>query len=134
MVAELDDITESYEWGCFDSDVSGADGLDIGTGLQNSLDIVEGCSDTNCAAYMSLNAVKEGYTDWYLPSRYKLSEMSNTIGSGGSQGNIGSFENNHYWSSSESSNTKAWAVLFNWGSPSKRGKTNSHRVRVIRDF
>jgi hypothetical protein len=68
LVAALDDITESYEWGCFDSDVSGADGLDIGTGLQNSLDIVEGCSDTNCAAYMSLNAVKEVYTDWYLPS------------------------------------------------------------------
>jgi len=78
--------------------------------------------------------VSEGYTDWYLPSFDELVEMYSTIGQGGSEGNIGGFENNWYWSSSEGSNNGAWAVSFGNGGSLSYSKVNTYRVRVIRAF
>jgi hypothetical protein len=149
LVAALEDITEGsnmgsygipegFEWGCFASSVSGADGYAIGTGYQNTLDI----SAQNCqteqggitAAQAALNYETEGYTDWFLPSRYELVEMYNTIGNGG---NIGGFETiyiPHYWSSSESNNTNAWLVNFSSGYTYVSNKNLSLRVRVVRAF
>ena len=54
LVAALEDLTEGatdpyglgfgYEWGCYFENVSGADGAAIGTGYQNTMDIVnQGC-------------------------------------------------------------------------------------------
>ena len=68
LVAAMEDLGE-YEWGCSGTSISGADGQVIGTGYQNTLDIVSGCSETYTAAFNALNASTEGYTDWYLPSR-----------------------------------------------------------------
>ena len=85
-----------YEWGCYEESVNGADGQAIGTGYQNTLDIVnQGCTSRNggiTAAQAALDAEINGYSDWYLPSRDELKEMYNTIGKGGPEGNIGGFE------------------------------------------
>ena len=101
LVAALEDLG-SFEWGCHGTSISGADGQAIGTGYQNTLDIVEGCPDANSAAFNALNATIESYTDWYTPSIDELIEMYNTIGKGGPEGNIGGFSSSWYWSSSES--------------------------------
>ena len=145
LVAAMEDLTDGatidaygnpeYQWGCYGTSISGADGQAIGTGLQNTLDIVSGCSETPIAASEALAYESEGYTDWYLPSRYELLEMYNTIGNGGLEGNIGGFSSSSwYWSSSEYNNYYAWYVNFNNGYTGNASKTNAGRVRVIRAF
>jgi hypothetical protein len=140
LVAALEDIGQ-FEWGCYGSNVSGADGQSIGTGYQNTLDIVaENCQTENggiTAAQATLDYETEGYTDWYLPSIDELVEMYNTIGNGGSEGNIGGFETSdyyYYWSSSEYSSNSAWCVFFNDGGTGGSNKLSSLRVRAVRAF
>jgi hypothetical protein len=135
LVAAQEDLEGFYDWGCDGTDIAGADGHAIGTGYQNTLDIVSGCSETNTAAFNALNSTTEGYSDWYLPSRDELVEMYNTIGNGGPEGDIGGSEINVYWSSSEYDNDYAWLVDFNNGVPMFfGGKGYTTRVRVIRAF
>ena len=134
LVAAIEDLEGTYEWGCYETSLSGADGQAIGTGYQNTLDIVAGCSDVNIAAFNALNSTTEGYTDWYLPSKDELLEMYSTIGNGSPEGDIGGFVY-YYWSSSENDNYSAWQVNFyNGDSNSNSPKVNNYRVRVIRAF
>jgi len=153
LVAAMEDLTEGatdpygwgfngYEWGCYQQEVNGADGTAIGTGLQNTMDIInQGCSTENggiTAAQAALDAEINGYSDWFLPSIDELVEMYNTIGNGGPEGNIGGFETSdwpYYWSSSEPGNSDAaWGVYFGNGYSGYHNKTNTYRVRVIRAF
>lgn len=145
LVAAMEDLTEGatidsednfgYQWGCFATWLSGADGQAIGTGYQNTLDIVAGCLETPIAASEALAYQSEDYSDWYLPSLDELNEMYNTIGPAGLEGNIGGFSSNWYWSSSESNNYGAYDIDFGDGSTGNfSSKTKIVRVRVIRSF
>ena len=152
LVAAVEDLTEGatdtngfgfngYEWGCFFENVSGADGQAIGTGYQNTMDIVsQGCVTENggiTAAQAALDAEVNGYIDWYLPSIDELNDMYNTIGPGGLESNTGGFDisvNSYYWSSSEINNMTAWGVYFDNGVAELSSKNNARRVRVIRAF
>ena len=137
LVAAMEDLGP-YEWGCYGTGIAGADGQAIGTGYQNTMDILnQGCSTESggiTAAQAALDAAINGYSDWYLPSKDELIEMYNTIGNGGSQGNIGGFSNVWYWSSSEADYNFAWPVYFNNGYPNSNSKDLTYRVRVIRAF
>jgi len=136
LVAALEDIGQ-FEWGCYGTELSGADGQAIGTGYQNTLDIVSGCSETPIAASEALAYESGGYSDWYLPSLDELYEMYNTIGNGGPEGNIGGFSDFWYWSSSEGGNSSAnfaWGVYFNFGATTNGYKSLSPRVRAVRAF
>jgi hypothetical protein len=154
LVAALEDITEGsnmglygtpegFEWGCYGTSVATAyQNLAIGTGLENTEAIVsQNCQTVNggiTVAQATLNYATEGFTDWFLPSRYELEEMYNSIGGGGAEGNIGGFETNDYaiyWSSSESNNNYAGVVsVSNGGTPTNRTKYDSLRVRAVRAF
>jgi hypothetical protein len=152
LVAALEDLTEGatdpygydfngFEWGCFFENVSGADGQAIGTGYQNTMDIVsQGCVTENggiTAAQVALDTEVNGYSDWYLPSIDELNEMYNTIGPVGLESNIGGFEisvNSYYWSSSEINHMTAWGVYFDNGDVELSSKNNTRSVRVIRSF
>jgi len=139
LVVAMEDLEGSYEWGCDGVEVNGADGIIIGSGYQNTMDIVnQGCSTENggiTAAQAALDIEINGYSDWYLPSKGELNEMYNTIGKGGQEGNIGVFTGNWYWSSSESGDNIAWIVHFDNGANYFGGsKSSSRRVRVIRAF
>ena len=133
LVAAIEDIGE-YPWGCYETLISGAEGETIGTGYQNTIDIFEGCSEINTAAFNAVNLNIEGYTDWYLPSIGELEEMYYTIGYGGSEPNIGGFQNNWYWSSSQNSLYGAADVNFGNGNVSGGNKSVSYSVRPIRSF
>ena len=132
LVAAMEDIEGTYEWGCFGTSISGADGTSIGTGLQNTLDIVaQNCQTENggiTAAQATLNYETEGYTDWFLPSKDELLEMYNSIL------NQGEFEDSSYWSSSENYEDFAWVVLFYDGEMDYHNKSGQTRVRPIRSF
>ena len=111
MVAATEDIG-SFPWDCILTEISGADGQSIGTGYQNTLDILAGCTETPIAASEALAYESEGYSDWYLPSKDELVEMYNSIGNVSAEGNLGGFVNDYYWSSSEYNDLYAWIVNF----------------------
>jgi len=135
LVAAMEDLGQ-FEWGCYGTSIVGADGTAIGTGYQNTLDIVAGCSEIPIAASEALAYESEGYSDWYLPSWHELIEMYNTIGNGGPEGNIGGFQNSYYWSSSEYISIDAFNIYFADGVSNFYyfGKYYTYRVRVIRAF
>ena len=140
LVAAMEDIEGTYEWGCYVTDLNGNNSSvspelqAIGTGYQNTLEIVAGCSETPIAASEALAYESGGYSDWYLPSKDELIEMYNTIGQGSPEGNIGGFNISSYWSSSEYSSSGACNVNFSDGISYNYLKSSPSRVRVIRAF
>jgi len=138
LVATQEDLEGTYEWGCYAEYVDGADSKWIGSGLQNTMDITnQGCVTENggiTAAQAALDAEINGYNDWFLPSKDELMEMYSTIGQGGTEGNIGGFENVWYWSSSEYNSYYAWYVDFIYGGTGDDDKDYTGWVRIIRAF
>ena len=138
LVAAQDDLEGTYEWGCYQEDVDGADSKWIGSGLQNTMDITnQGCQTENggiTAAQAALDADLGGYSDWYLPSIGELYQMYIAIGQGSENVNIGGFVNDWYLSSSEANFYYAWVVNFGNGRTGYDYEGNAVRVRVIRAF
>ena len=66
--------------GCQEINLSNANEQVIGSGLQNSLDILAQCSETPTASSEALNFENEGYTDWFLPSFDETQEMYFQLG------------------------------------------------------
>jgi hypothetical protein len=118
----------SAAWGCVGTLLTGANGQAIGTGLQNSLDIVAECSTAGIAAKLCLDLSEGGYTDWYLASRFELLKLyENRVA-------IGGFLNLQYWSSSQFDANNAWRLDFSIGQQGGTMKDNSAVVRPIRSF
>jgi len=118
-------------WGCYSygATISGADGTAIGTGNQNTIDIMTGCNEAGIAARLCGDLVLGGYSDWYLPSKDELNKLYiNRVV-------IGGFANSRYWSSSEFSGSDAWDqdFLYN-GNQYNEPKYIGFIVRAVRVF
>lgn len=118
-------------WGCDGADLAGANQSVIGSGFQNTIDILAGCSQSNIAARICDNLVFNGYSDWYLPSSEELLKILTSD-------NIGNFantyySNSYYWSSTEVSATSARLVTVN-STFANPNKSNQNRVLAIRSF
>jgi hypothetical protein len=111
--------------------VSGADGTAIGTGTQNTIDIVAqsgNVSATSAAVYCS-DLVSGGYSDWFLPSKDELNEIYvNRVDL-----NTG-FASDLYWSSSEFNANAAWYQAFTAGFQYYDIKSTTGYVRPVRAF
>ena len=126
--------------------VSGADGTAIGTGYQNTLDIVAQIGNvaaTSAAVAALAYRGPENLSDWFLPSRYELNELCkyarNTTNCSGAGGTLRTgFTINYYWSSSQAAGSSAWASLIHptlgSGTGSSRDKPSRHYVRPVRAF
>ena len=113
LIAATEDQTSGYdedgaEWGCSNgTEISGADGTAIGTGAQNTLDILARCSEDGIAAKLASDyeVTVDGvtYDDWFLPSKDELKKICENIGPGNmlGLGNVGGFIDDLYWSSTE---------------------------------
>jgi hypothetical protein len=136
LIAAPSDQSTGAEWGCYGTEISGADKTTFGAGAQNTIDIEAGCITSGIAADICSNLNLGGYGDWFLPSRNELHEMGLNIGQGNSLGlgNIGSFSDNDYWSSTQSGDNWAWKQNFSNGSGTTSSKNNSKYVRAIRVF
>lgn len=134
------DFTGFYQWGCFkvsttgpipgDTDfVDGADGTAIGTGPQNTADIVVGCEEEGIAAKVAHNYWLNGFHDWFLPSKDELALLCQQ------QASVGGFASEEYWTSTETTETSA--AVQHFGQPCDQGneaKYESNRIRFIRQF
>jgi len=116
------------QWGCEGTLISGADGTAIGTGAQNTIDIMNGCSEAGIAARLCGDLVLGGYSDWYLPSKDELNKLYiNRVA-------IGGLVNVHYWSSTESISIFAFAQNLNNGEQGDPYKSLFLSVRAVRSF
>ena len=132
LEAAPSDQSTGVEWGCYGTTISGADGMEVGTGAQNTIDIEAGCSTDGTAADICANLSLNGYTDWFLPSIYELNLMHVNL----MQYSVGGFAvDNLYWSSSEYDKDKSYYYLFSFsGNRGRNDKFASHRVRAARAF
>lgn len=124
------DQSVNIEWGCSGTNLPGAQGWDFGSGLQNTIDIIDGCPSSNIAARIADNFEHGGYSDWFLPSKSSVDEMYQVLFLNGQ----GSFALDVYWTSTEASSISAWAYNFYSGGPIVNNKVVNYRVRAIRAF
>ncbi len=128
LIAAPSDQSTGAEWGCYGTTINGADGTAIGTGAQNTIDIVAGCTTAGIAAKLCADLVLGGYSDWYLPSKDELNQLYiNRVA-------IGGFASNGYWSSSEYGNGLAWGQGFVDGGQYGLYKYSTYYVRAVRAF
>jgi hypothetical protein len=133
----------NYEWGCYGTLISGADGIVIGTGNQNTIDIKVGCTEAGIAPDNCTNLTIGEYRDWFLPSKDELNliwtNLADSDGDGNNNGpsdpnNLGGFASGNYWSSTELDSSFSWAQNFRIGSQDHNIKTNLLYVRAVRAF
>jgi hypothetical protein len=117
------------QWGCYGTEISGADATAIGSGSQNTIDIMTGCSTAGIPARLCGDLVLGGYSDWYLPSKDELIKLYlNRVA-------IGGFGNYGYWSSSEGVNFLiAWGIDFSNTYLDCYSKNGLGGARAVRAF
>jgi len=121
----------SAVWGCNGTLISGADGTAVGTGAQNTADILAGCNEAGIAARLADNYVLNGYTGWFLPSKDELNllyEQRDVVG-GFAVGIVS------YTSSTENGTSGRWNQYFSSGiQDESASKGFPLIVRAIRSF
>ena len=136
LVCAVGDLPNS-EWGCYGTTISGADGIAIGTGAQNTIDIEAGCGTANIAADRCANLSLNGYNDWFLPSKDELNQMYQNkaaINATATLNGGSDFASSSYWSSSEYNLNIAWEQSFGTGNQYGTYKTYTLYVRAVRAF
>jgi hypothetical protein len=136
LIAAKFDQSTGIRWDNGISIATGATGIAVGTGRANTIKIIRAQGAGAYAAKLAANLVKEGYSDWFLPSKDELDLMFKNIGPGAAAPltNIGGFEYlSNYWSSSED-NGGVWDQHFGTGQPNFSSKDNKFPVRAVRAF
>lgn len=129
LIATTSDQSSGAIWGCSGTAIPGADGTALGTGNQNTIDIMAGCATAGISARICGDLVLNGFSDWYLPSKDELNKLYiNRVA-------VGGFGSGNYVSSSEVDNVNVWYQAFSNGSQlSNGGKASGFSVRAIRAF
>ena len=127
-------------WGCYGVSISGAGGSAIGTGNQNTIDIMNGCGEefnttlAGIAARICGEKTSYPYSDWHLPSLDELNQLYiNRVAIGGFNTNASGFSA-WYWSSTEYNANNAIFKDFYNGSQSYNGKESQLKFRPVRYF
>lgn len=121
------------EWGCYGTLINGANAEKVGSGKQNTKDILAGCTSYfSFAAKSCDDLVVDSYEDWYLPSIEELLLMHRELYAQ----SIGEFSANEYWSSTQNYSLSAWKVDFATGEKANNSNKSNKGilVRAIRSF
>lgn len=124
---------KSRHFGDHHDRVVNARGDGIGAGEMNTTLIIAQLTDDdisgNFAAKVSANFQVDGYGDWYLPSKAELNTMYEL------REQIGGFENDMYWSSTEFNAGFCWVQNFKgYGGQYTQNKSSDFAVRCVRRF
>ena len=142
ITSSSDQSEHAVDWGCRDglwggSAIPNAAGTAIGTGNQNTIDIMAGCTKAGIAARLCGDLVLGGYSDWYLPSKDELDRVNdNKAALSGFDKTEVYWSSSQYWTSGSSSNYghDAWVQDFadgqQYGGDAKMGP----HVLAIRSF
>jgi hypothetical protein len=128
LEAAPQDQSTGAPWGCYGTDLVGADGRLLGTGAQNTADIIAGCPEEGIAAKIASDYSLNGYSDWFLPSYSELDVLD------ANKAFVGYFADGEYWSSTEGSSTFAYHVTFGEFFQLNNDKLGTRRVRAVRAF
>jgi DUF1680 family protein len=131
------DQSAGAPWGCFRRFVAGARGAEVGTGKQNTADILASCSDPAAAAVLCANLSVNGVRGWFLPSRDELALMQRNLKAAG-VGHLfdtGAPDNVTYWTSTQATADMAHHIDFSdAGRQHYDDKDFPRRVRAIRQI
>lgn len=131
------DQSAGAKWGCFRTQIQGARGTAIGTGRQNTLDMLAACGDAGTAAQLCSTLDVRGVKGWFLPSRDELVQMYKALRATNVAdfGDRGVADNFSYWASSQLTADMAAHVDFaDLGRPHFDDKDFPRRVRAVRAF
>jgi hypothetical protein len=115
-------------WGCMGVPIPGADGTALGTGNQNTIDIIATCTAAGIAARICSDLVTGGYSDWFLPSKDELAKLYLN------KDLIGGFASENYWSSTEYNYANSYYHMFSSGTQYYGGRDYNGHVRAVRTF
>ena len=131
------DQSAGAKWGCFRRAIEGARGTSIGTGFQNTNEIVAACGDRDNAASLCASLSLNGFADWFLPSRDELAVMYTNLKATGVSdfGTRGVADNFSYWTSTQQTTDMANHIDFaDLGRQHYDDKDFPRRVRAVRAF
>ena len=134
LIASIADLNTAIQWYNGINGDTGATGTALGTGQANTTTIVTSQGTLGsyaallCVDYTNTDTGTGAYSDWYLPSKDELNNLylNKTV--------IGGFSTGGYWSSSEDTDSLAWAQDFNNGTWPATGKNTTLHVRAVRAF
>lgn len=122
---------EEVQWGEKGTDIPGADRTPVGTGMQNTEDLVRfQKADSEYAAALCSGLSVKKYDDWFLPSKDELRLMCELL----SGDDIEGVRFVSYWSSSERGDYNAWVNFFLAGQDATHNKELKFSVRAVRAF
>ena len=129
------DQSAGAKWGCFRTPIAGARGTAIGTGKQNTQDMLAGCAERGTAADLCATYQLNGVGGWFLPSRDELAQLYRALKARdlGDFGDRGAADNVSYWASSQQTTDMASHIDFaDNGRQHSDDKDFPRRVRAIR--
>jgi hypothetical protein len=131
------DQSAGAKWGCFRRAIEGARGTAVGTGMQNTRDMLAACTERGGAADLCATLTVNGVSGWFLPSRDELALMYRNLKASG----LGDFrdggaaDNVSYWASSQLTADMAAHIDFaDQGRQHFDDKDFPRRVRAVRAF
>lgn len=119
-------------WGCLGKNVSTQDS--IGSGAINTGNILVACDSVNILARKCSEYYKNGFGDWYMPSRLEAAELLSKAN------NVGLTPGTYYWTSSQANATEAYIqgrvnnAVQTKSEPKQNGPTPNKALRAIRKF
>ena len=137
LISSVTDQSFSAAWGCPPLIVDGADGIAIGTGAQNTLDILATCNTAGIAADICDKLDQNDFSDWFLPSKEELNVLYQNRDKVNETSLVNSgsvLEVTEYWSSSHENLNRVWIQSFNAGNQSGDSEDAMNNVRAIRAF
>ena len=139
LISAIENLEEIYEWGCYGSNIYGANGVSLGTGYQNTIDILSAGCDTEGGGINAAEACDgyqvDNFNDWYLPSYAELELIKEALSVNSSNDNLFQFSTDAYTSSSQMSANLYYTSWFpvNISSPNML-KNDPNQVLPIRSF
>jgi len=131
------DQSAGVPWGCFRRLIPGARGTGVGSGRQNTADILAACTEPQSAAALCASLKLNGVTGWFLPSRDELALLYTNLKAAGASdfGARGVADNYSYWASTQQTADMADHIDFaDLGRQHYDDKDFPRRVRAVRAF